>query len=311
MECKVILDADPGIDTAAALLYALLEPQWDVVAVTGVAGRVDAELATRNVQLVIEQLDPPRLPRIGAARDTGRRRSAHVRPFHGSDGLGGCNFVTSELHHRHSSEKVIIEAVRNAPHQVTLICLGPLTNLAAALERDAELAYLLKRVIICGGTICAPGNVTPTAEANIHADVPAAQAVLEAPVAASMIPLDVTRALRFELDFLDVLPPPHTRAGRLLGAMLPFLYRAYHDRLGLEHVYLDALVALAAAAHRDLVTWDRYPCQVEGSGDLTFGQTVFDRRPGASRQSAVEVATGVQSEPLMARIVAGLQRAGS
>ena len=115
MARKVILDVDPGIDDAVALCLALFDPRLEVVAATAVAGNVPAEQATRNVQTIIEQLDPPRWPRIGVATEPDMAAAVDNRSIHGSDGLGNADFAVAELHHQHPSEKVICDEVRAAP----------------------------------------------------------------------------------------------------------------------------------------------------------------------------------------------------
>src|SRR5690348_10551268 len=104
MARKVILDVDPGIDDAVALCLALFDPRLDVIAVTATAGNVSAEQATRNVQTIVDHLDPPRFPRIGAATEPAEGLPADARHVHGPDGLGGANFPFAELHQRHPSE---------------------------------------------------------------------------------------------------------------------------------------------------------------------------------------------------------------
>src|SRR4051812_7858932 len=126
MPRKVILDVDPGINDAVALALALFDPRLEVLAVTAVAGDVSAEQATRNVQAIIEQLDPPRLPRIGAAVEPEQAAPVDGRHLNGADGLGNSNFAVAELHQRHLSEKVIADEIRAAPDSVTVIALGPL-----------------------------------------------------------------------------------------------------------------------------------------------------------------------------------------
>ena len=124
MACKVILDVDPGIGDAVAMCMALFDPRLEVLAVTAVAGNVAAEQATRNVQAIIEQLDPPRWPRIGAAREPDRGRSVDSRHLYGEDGLGNACFQVAELHNRHESDKVICDEVRAARDQVTIIAVS-------------------------------------------------------------------------------------------------------------------------------------------------------------------------------------------
>src|SRR5215213_10079806 len=126
---KVILDVDPGIDDAVALTLALFDPSLEVVAVTAVGGNVGPDQATRNVQAIIEQLDPPRWPRIGVASSSDDGLPANSANIFGADGLGNSQFQVSELQHRHPSEKVICDEIRAAPEEITLIALGPLTNI--------------------------------------------------------------------------------------------------------------------------------------------------------------------------------------
>src|SRR5262245_9259001 len=118
MARKVILDVDPGIDDAVALCLALFDSRLDVLAVTGVAGNVSAERATRNVQTIIEQLDPPRLPRIGSATEPELSPPIDVPRMHGSDGLGNANFEVAELHHTHPADKVMFDEIRAAPEEI-------------------------------------------------------------------------------------------------------------------------------------------------------------------------------------------------
>src|SRR5262245_52350798 len=140
MARKVILDVDPGIDDAVALCLALFDPRLEVVAVTAVGGNVAPDQANRNVQTVIEQLDPPRWPRIGAASWPEEDYPADNRHIFGSDGLGEAEFQVAELHHLHTAEKVLSDEIRNAPNDITVIALGPLTNLAHSFRRDPALS---------------------------------------------------------------------------------------------------------------------------------------------------------------------------
>src|SRR6185503_9221040 len=129
MPRKVIIDCDPGIDDAVALTMALFDPRLEVVAVTAVAGNAPAERATLNVQAIIEQLDPPRFPRVGTATALENVASPNARHIHGDDGLGNAGFQVSQLARQHPSEKLICDEVRAAPGEVTILCLGPLTNI--------------------------------------------------------------------------------------------------------------------------------------------------------------------------------------
>ena len=216
MARKVILDVDPGIDDAMALCLALSNPELDVVAVTAVGGNVAPAQATRNVQAIIEQLDPPRWPRLGAASEPDNRLAVDRRNLYGSDGLGGASFVVAERQHLLPSEKVICDQVRDAPHAVTIVALGPLTNIARAFIRDPELPALVGRIVIMGGTVAGPGNITPAAEFNMYCDPVSAQAVFRSPSTKTLVPLDVTNRIELSYDLFNQLPDESTRVGRLL-----------------------------------------------------------------------------------------------
>jgi len=310
MARKVIIDCDPGIDDAVALCLALFEPRLDVLAVTAVEGHVTAEQASRNVQTLIEQLDPPRYPRVGAATPAENPPAVNMRRLHGEDGLGNAGFVVSQLHHQHPSEKVICDEVRAAPEQVSIICLGPLTNLMRAFKRDPELPTLVHHVIISGGSLNGIGDVTPAAEFDMFYDPASAQAAFRAPATKTLIPLDVTRQAVFTLDFVDQLPDESTRAGRLLRRLVTFAFRGYRQHLGLESILLQGVVALTAALHPELFETEELAGDVETTGVLTRGVTVFDRRPNAPRQSNMAVATNVDANALKDSILRGLSQAG-
>lgn len=308
---KVIFDADPGIDDAVALTIALFEPSLEVLALTAVAGHVTPDQATRNAQAIVEQLDPPKWPRIGAASDPDTGLPATARQLYGPDGLGNANFHVPELAHRHLAEKLICDEVRAAPDQVTIITLGPLTNLARAFAREPALAAMVGQIIIAGGTYSAAGDASPAAEFNIYADPPAARSVLRTSTTKTMIPLDITRQVAMSFDLLKELPDESTRAGRFLRKILPHLFRAYRQDLGMEEIYLHAAVALTAALHPELFEIEMAAVEVETAGEFTMGATVFDRRPMPEWRLNVGVARSVDVLAVKDCILRGLKAAGA
>jgi inosine-uridine nucleoside N-ribohydrolase len=308
MARKVILDVDPGIDDAMALCLALSNPDLDVVAVTAVGGNVAPAQATRNVQAVIEQLDPPRWPRLGAASEPDNRLAVNRHNLYGSDGLGGAAFAVAERQHLLPSEKVICDQVRDAPHQVTIVVLGPLTNVARAFIRDPELPTLVGQIVIMGGTISGPGNITPAAEFNMFCDPASAQAVFRSPSTKTLIPLDVTNRIELSYDLFNQLPGETTRVGRLLRKILPPVFRGYRQQFGLEGIHVHDTVTLMAAVHPELFTTKSMAGDVETQGELTLGATVFDRRRVPAWRHNMEVATDMQKEAVIEAILRGLAK---
>src|SRR6478672_12980451 len=218
MPRKVIIDCDPGIDDALALTLALFDPRLEVAAITAVAGNVSADRATLNVQAIVERLDPPRYPRLGAATAAEDVPYTDGRLLHGPDGLGGAGFQVSKLARQHPAEKLLSDEIRAAAGDVTILCLGPLTNVARALVREPDLVDMISRIVIRGGSVKAIGDVTACAESNIYADPAAARAVFRSPITKTIIPLDVTDQVVWGLDLLEQLPADFSRAGKLLRA---------------------------------------------------------------------------------------------
>ncbi len=311
MTKKILLDVDPGIDDAVAMCLALFDPQLEVVAITAVGGNVLPEQATRNVQAVIEQLDPPRWPRTGVATLPELGLPTRNVQLHGPDGLGNANFQVSELQHRHPSEKVICDEVRAAPGEVTIVALGPLTNIARAFARDPALPELTGQIVIMGGTLGGTGNITPAAEFNIYCDPESARAVFRSRATKTLVPLDITSQVSFNYDLLDQLPAETSRAGRFLRRVLPFLFRSYRQELGYESIRLNDAVAFVAALHPELFEVELAAADIELSGELTTGATVFDRRRTREWRTNIAVATQVDAAAVRDHILRGITAAGA
>lgn len=277
MPRKVILDIDPGIDDAVALVMALFDPRLEVLAVTATGGNVPAEQATANLQALVGLLDPPRLPRLGLApADT----ALPEKPFnmHGADGLGGIDLPRAQLHGGHVSEKVIWETLRAHPREITIVALGPLTNLSRVLTRDPSIVELIGEVVIAGGTVQGAGNVTPVVDFNFYCDPRAARHVVREPVTKTLVPLETTGQVIFGFDLLDQLPDDSSRAGDILRRMLPHAFRAHRQLLGSEGISMHDVVALVAVTNPELFERTTVAADVETGGELTAGMLVVDRR---------------------------------
>ena len=308
MARKVILDVDPGVDDAVALCLALGDPALEVVAVTATGGAVSPEQATINVQAIVEQLDPPRWPRLGTASAEQILR-CDGRHLFGANGLCGAHFAVAQRHHRHPSVKVICDEVRLAPGEVTIVTTGPLSNIAAALQQQPDLATLIGHLIILGGTLGGPGNVTAAAEFNIYCDADAARLVFHSPVTKTVIPIDLTSRIMLNFDLLEKLPAGDSFCGELLRQILPGAFRAYRQQLGLEGIYLHDTVAIVAALYPELFTTERMHGDVEIDGTLTYGATVFDRRHHPENRPNMDVAVDMDTAAVKDCIERGLTEA--
>lgn len=309
MARKVIIDCDPGIDDAIALCLSLFDPRLEVVAVTAVGGNVPAAQATRNVQAVLAELDPPRWPRLGAASPPEFGLPVDGRNLFGADGLGGVELRVAELARQHPSEKVICDEVRAAPEAVTIVALGPLTNIARAFQRDPELPSLVGRIVMMGGAVAGPGNITPAAEFNIYCDPLAAQAVFRSATTKTLIPLDVTNRVLLSYDLFHQLPSEATRVGRFLRKILPPIFRGYRQEFGLEGIHVHDSIALMSVIHPELFTTQGMAGEVETGGEITTGMTVFDRRRVPAARHNMEVAVDMDAGEVVRRMIAALSEA--
>ena len=307
---KVILDVDPGIDDALALCMAMFDPRLEVVAVTAVGGNVPPQLATRNVQAIIEQLDPPRLPRLGAASAPDHGLPVDSRHLFGVDGLGDIGLDVAELLTPHPSEKIICDEVRAAPESVTIVALGPLTNIARAFQRDPELPSLVGRIVMMAGSVAGPGNITPAAEFNVYCDPESARVVFRSRTTKTLIPLDVSNRLVLGFDFLTQMPEETTRVGRFVRKILPPAFRAYRQESALEGIHVHDSITLVAVTNPELFVTQEMAGDVEVRGEITLGATVFDRRRVPAWRHNMEVAVDMDVHKVAQQILRNLAQAG-
>jgi purine nucleosidase len=310
MPKKMILDMDPGIDDAIALCIALFDPALEVVAVTAVGGNAPPAQTSRNVQAIIAELDPPRMPRIGAAipPEVGLRVESRHQ-LYGPDGLGGVALPLAELHHTRPADKVICDEIRAAPEAVTLVALGPLTNVARAMQLYPELPSALGGLVMAGGTVSGPGNITAAAEFNMYCDPASAQTVFRSPMTKTLVPLDVTNRVVLTYDLFNQLPDESTRVGRFLRKILPPIFRGYRQEFGLEGIHVHDTVTLMAVLHPELFTMQGMAGDVETMGELTTGATVFDRRRIPASRHNMEVVVDLNVDEVVRRLIARLHEA--
>lgn len=309
MARKILIDCDPGIDDAVALCLAMFHTELEVVGITACEGAVPAQQVNRNVASVVNLLDPPKHPRLGMATVAVDASPENARYLHGEDGLANLS-LDIDLQHAQSAEKVMTECVRNYPNDVTFVCLGPLTNVAGFLQRQPALAKSIDRLVIAGGSVNGIGNVTPCAEFNMHFDPVAARIVMQSATTKSLVPLDVTGQIRFDLDFMDQLPGVGTRAGHFLKQSLPVLFRSFRQHLAMEDIMLRDLIGLVACLQANLFEWEEMAVDIETSRGLTRGMTVFDRRYPAEWKNNVEVAVSAEETSIKDVIIEGLRWAG-
>lgn len=315
MTQKLIIDADPGIGDALAVLTAMVDPSIDLLAVTAVGGTISGLQSTRNLQFLVELADPVRHPRIGQSEAPAHVAgnecvTRHSFNFNGPNGLGSCPVAVPDLHNRRESIKLIADIVREFPGEVRILALGPLTNVAAACECDPQLCDLISDLVILGGATTV-GDVSPVAEFNIHADPEAAHAILHSSLYRTLIPLEVSSQPMLTFEDVDVLSGliESSDVGQVVSEMFHHAIRAQRQHLASEGFSLHAVTALAVACRAEKYTTESVSADVETTGELTRGMTVIDRRPVRSRTTNTDVVTHVDSAGIVDYFARSIRRA--
>lgn len=305
MPHQILLDTDPGVDDALALLLALGSPELELVAVTTVAGNVGLEATTRNALLLLELAGRPDVAVHAGEAPPLERTLVTAADVHGIDGLGGILSLTDGGRRRYpvaqraadplSAAAAIPAYARARPGEITVVAIGPLTNIARAAERDAEGVRCLREIVVMGGAFRSPGNITPAAEFNLFADPEAADAILDLGLPLRFIPLDVTHQVLIRPEDL-AHPAPGARLG-FLTDLLAHTFCFYAERVGYEGCHLHDPLAVTAVIRPELFQFRPARIVVETAGRHTRGMTLADLRelrlpppPNAAFAEAVDAA---------------------
>ena len=273
-----LIDTDTASDDAVAIIMALAAPDVRVLALTTVAGNVGLEQATSNALLTAEICGSDVPVFMGADRPLARAHE-HAHWFHGKDGLGDRGYpAPKRAPEREPAVDAILRLAREAPG-LTLVTLGPLTNIALALDREPELAARIGRCVVMGGAPCCEGNVTPAAEYNIWVDPEAARAVFRSTMPIEMIGWHVSRGpsvLRDdEIAAIEALGTAKAKFAIDTNSRARDAYRVQTGEIGLS---LADPTAMAVALDRAIgLSWSRHRVAIECSSELTRGMTVVDR----------------------------------
>jgi purine nucleosidase len=335
----LILDVDTGIDDSLALLYAAGSPDAELVAVTCVSGNTDARQVAINSRAVLELAGRTDVE-VALGREVPLVRPIETTPeTHGPQGLGHAELPppSRPLSERHAVDLIVDEA-RRRPGEIVLVTLGPLTNLAVALEREPALPRLLRGYTMMGGAYGVSGNTTPTTEWNIHCDPEAARIVFRAWAGALAADASIPRPLALGLDVTEqakIVPDDVVRLARRAGSTPddsialargedPMLatrsvasnpvvryvadalrfymeFHAHYD--GFYGAFIHDALAVAAALDPRLVTTEPLFVDVETAGELTSGMTVADRRHLTGKAPNLDVALKADLPTFLDRLI--------
>jgi len=289
---RVIIDTDPGVDDALALLLAMRSPELKIEAITAVAGNVPLELSLPNALRMVEISGRTDIPVAAGAKAPLQRRLVTATYAHGENGLGGAVFPEPTIKPvSEPAAELIRQVIRKYPGEVSLIPIGPMTNIATALDLDSELAGMVRRIVMMGGSLSG-GNITPAAEFNVYVDPEAARIVFQSGIPITMVGLDVTRKTSLTDEHVRVLEAaknPVSQAAAKIGRNAINHNREQGFLIGPN---MHDSLAVAGFLDPSLLTLKDYYVDVETTGELTAGETLgyspsagdLKRKPGTEKQ---------------------------
>ena len=319
---KVIIDTDPGTDDAIAILLALNSPELDVKALTVVPGNVTAQQGLANALKLVSLANRCDVIVAGGAQHPLFQKLITAEFWHGQNGLANVELPAPKCKaDARFGPDLIIEMVHAAPHEITLVPIGPETNIALAVLKDPSIVPLVKEVIVMGGSISG-GNVNAAAEANIYNDPEAAQIVFQAGWPVTMVGLDVGNMTLFGEKHLAQLAQTHGPENDFLVAVLGYLVKL-SEKFGDTGSPMYDPLAVGAAIDSTIVKTEAMHVDVETRGDFTRGETVANRRNEIEKNVLhgdryiiegvehvtpnVQVATGVDAERFIQLLISRVQ----
>jgi inosine-uridine nucleoside N-ribohydrolase len=294
----VIIDTDPGVDDALALLLAMRSPELKIEGITPVAGNVPLELTLPNALRMVEVAGRADIPVAAGAKEPLARRLVTAAYAHGENGLGGAVFPEPKTRPvADSAAEFIRRTVRKYPGEVTLLTIGPLTNVALALRSDAELAGMVRGLVMMGGSLSG-GNITPAAEFNVYVDPEGARIVFQSGIPITMVGLDVTRKTTLTEEHVRTLEAGQNPVSQAAAKIGRNVLQHNREQGFLTGPNMHDPLAVASFVNPSLLKYQDYYVDVETEGELTAGATLgyspvagdLRRRPGMEEKAGAHFA---------------------
>lgn len=297
---RIIIDSDPGIDDALAILMALAAPEVKLEGVTIVHGNCSLKQGTENALSVLELAQATHIP-VAAGHELPLVQPSLLAPdTHGNTGMGYAQFpplVTKPIQ-QHAVD-FIIDKIMQSPGEITLVPVGPLTNIAAAVRREPRIVDAVKDVIIMGGAIRVGGNTTPLAEFNTYVDPHATHIVFHSGMPITLVPLDVTYQCILMRDDVEQLLKIDSAIARLVADSTRF-YMEFHDEYQqMDGCAINDPLALALVFAPELVDTEEHYVDVDIAGGVSMGKTFADFYRMGTSPPNMKVALGVRSRDFL------------
>lgn len=293
---RILFDTDPGIDDALAILLALASPEIKIEGISVVHGNCSVDQALTNTLSVLELAKAAQIP-VSRGFELPLVQPSLLAPeTHGDNGLGYAQLPAPQTRpvHQHGVE-FLIEKIMSAPGEITLVCIGPLTNLAVAIRKEPRIVQAVRDVIIMGGAIRHEGNTTPQAEFNVYVDPHAAHVVFHSGMPMTLVPLDVT--YQCALTGQDV-----ARLQKIKSPIPTFIadstrfYMEFHDEYQkIDGCIINDPLALALTFAPELCDYEEHFIDVDISGGVSMGNTFADFYKMTKKPANMKVALGVRA----------------
>ena len=309
---KIILDVDTGIDDALALLYAIAEEELDLVGVTTTYGNIDVNQATKNSLSILDSVEATNVPVYqGSSHSLSSEeyiRREITTQIHGEDGIGNANIKSStRLPEEQHAVDFLIDAALKYGKELKLICVGPLTNLARAYQKNSEAIKNINEIIIMGGALTVPGNATSFAEANIIEDAIAAKIILESDLPLKMVGLDVTMRTILTEKETDKWKEYYTELSQKVIKMTEHYFHSYRNRFDMLGCALHDPLAVGIALYPELTETLAINLTVELEGPAR-GMTIGDYEKLDHLDPTTEVCIQIDHEKFLTLFMNAMEK---
>jgi len=282
---KIILDTDPGCDDALAIVLAVKSKKLKIAAITTVAGNSTVENTTRNARYILELLKEKNIPIYSGATKPLKQDLVQA-VVHDKSGLTEIRPENEEQLTNNAPEK-IISLIADSPQKITLVAIGPLTNIAMAIKKNPQVMLKIKRIIIMGGALRVPGNKSRVAEFNFFVDPEAAKIVFDFPVKKILVPLDICNKIRLSVRDFKQIENKILRE-KLLKMIIPFSQNTRKNE-GFTGIMMYDVLAVFSLLKPNFIKTKDYDIKIETKGKLTRGVSVPDLRTEGIKENNVTV----------------------
>jgi inosine-uridine nucleoside N-ribohydrolase len=297
---KVILDTDPGIDDALAFILLKAMPEISLQAITTTHGNTTVQKCTENALKLVELLGMENIPVAEGAHEPLVKTLSVAEETHGDTGLGHAVLPPAKIKAVESNAaNLIIDIVNDNPGEITILCIGPVTNLALALLKEPSLRKKIKNVVSMAGTIHYPGNATPSSEYNVFCDPEAFDILLRSGIDLTIVPLDVTYKCLFTKAHIERLKGAREDIRTFIDRATAFYMEFHLEYQGIEGCAINDPLAAAILLKPELVTMRDYYVDIELHGDFTTAKISADHFAALDNPPNAKVAMEVNVEGFM------------